>query len=139
MRHLHRRLPLQGDRRLHRLVKRTRRNDLLLILGALLLAAALLFVLRLTRRTGGEAVVSIGGAEYCRLPLTIDAELTLPCGNTVTVRGGAVCVSDADCPDRVCVRTGWVRADGETIVCLPHRLVVEVAGGAARGTDAETG
>lgn len=120
-------------------MKRTRRNDLLLILGALLLAAALLFVLRLTRRTGGEAVVSIGGAEYCRLPLTIDAELTLPCGNTVTVRGGAVCVSDADCPDRVCVRTGWVRADGETIVCLPHRLVVEVAGGAARGTDAETG
>ncbi len=118
---------------------RKTRNDLLLILGVLLLAAALLLLLHFTRRTGGEAVVTIDGTEYCRLPLGTDTERVLPCGNTVTVRDGAVCVSEADCPDRVCVRTGWVCADGETIVCLPHRLVVTVEGGAAGSTDTETG
>lgn len=137
---MHRGLPLQGPDGRERVVKsRARKNDLLLILGALLLAAALLFVLRLTRRAGAEAVVTADGAELCRLPLAEDSDTVLPCGNTVTVRGGAVCVSDADCPDRICVRTGWISADGETIVCLPHRLVVTVTGGAAGGTDAEAG
>ena len=45
----------------------------------------------------------------------------------------------ADCPDQVCVRQGAVRYNGESIVCLPHKLVVSVEGGQGSGIDANTG
>jgi hypothetical protein len=38
-------------------------------------------------------------------------------------------MKDADCPDKLCEKTGKISKNGETIVCLPHRVVVEIQGG----------
>ena len=43
---------------------------------------------------------------------------------------------EANCGDHTCVRTGEIFRDGETIVCLPHKLVIAVEGGAAADFDA---
>ena len=48
--------------------------------------------------------------------------------NVLSVERGRVCVSEADCPDQVCVKQGWVSNGAAPIVCLPHKLVVELAG-----------
>ena len=48
----------------------------------------------------------------------------------VTVAGGEVFVSQADCPDQVCVLHGPLRRTGGPIVCLPNRLSIEWAAGA---------
>ena len=54
--------------------------------------------------------------------------------NTVLVEPGRICISEADCPDQICVRRGW-RSDGSApIVCLPHRLTIRLAGGGATDT-----
>lgn len=46
--------------------------------------------------------------------------------NTITVEPGQICVSHADCPDQICVRTGWI-SDGRTpIVCLPNHLSIRI-------------
>ena len=37
-------------------------------------------------------------------------------------------MEDADCPDKVCVKTGKIKNPGQTIVCLPHRTVIEITG-----------
>ena len=37
-------------------------------------------------------------------------------------------MEDADCPDKVCVKTGKIKKPGQTIVCLPHRTVIEITG-----------
>ncbi|MGE5574203.1 MAG: NusG domain II-containing protein [Bacteroidota bacterium] len=53
-------------------------------------------------------------------------------GHTVAVEiagDGRARVSDSDCPDKVCVRTGWIERPGEAIVCLPNRVVVKIQGG----------
>ena len=44
---------------------------------------------------------------------------------------------EADCPDQICYSPEFVSKPGETIVCLPHRVVVEVKGEAPDkdGTD----
>jgi hypothetical protein len=55
--------------------------------------------------------------------------------NIVTLRPGAICVSEADCPDQICVHMGWLRSEAAPIVCLPHRLMIRLKGGAA---DAES-
>ena len=48
--------------------------------------------------------------------------------NVLSVERGRVCVSEADCPDQVCVKQGWVSNGAAPIVCLPHKLVVELVG-----------
>lgn len=46
--------------------------------------------------------------------------------NTITIRDGAVSMTAADCPDKVCVSMRRISRSGETIVCLPHKLVLEI-------------
>lgn len=48
--------------------------------------------------------------------------------NTVRVEPGRIAVVKADCPDKVCVRTGYIENGTVPIVCLPHRLAITVTG-----------
>ena len=48
--------------------------------------------------------------------------------NTISVEQGRIRVSAADCPDRVCVNQGWISNGTVPIICLPHRLVIEIVG-----------
>ena len=128
--------------------KRKLKNDILIILCMLLLAGGMWLYSFCTRRAGGVAVVTVDGDIVAKLPLAEDSAVPiLPGGgfeadsdfqNTVVVENGRVCVKDANCPDRVCVRTGWIEYEGESIVCLTHKLVVTVRGGSV-GQDAYTG
>jgi len=46
--------------------------------------------------------------------------------NTVEISNGEVHMHDANCNDQVCVRSGAIDSPGETIVCLPHKVIVEI-------------
>ncbi len=45
--------------------------------------------------------------------------------NLVEIKDGKIRVQSADCPDKTCVRMGWLHSAAMPIVCLPHRLVIE--------------
>lgn len=111
---------------------KTLKNDILLILALIVLTGAAYGILRLTREPGNEAAVTVDGQLVLTVPLTREATVTVGENrgfrNVVEVSGGRVRVLDADCPDRLCVRQGWIRYSGESIVCLPHKLVVTVRG-----------
>ena len=120
--------------------RKTLRNDIALIAALGLAALGLWALLRLTKPAGAEAVVTVDGETVAVLPLDRDAVRTVGedrgFSNTVEVSGGRVRVRDADCPDRLCVRQGWLSRDGESAVCLPHKLTVTVRGGKAPSVDA---
>jgi len=59
--------------------------------------------------------------------------------NVVAFEFGRVCVSEADCPDGLCVRQGWLRGGVFPIVCLPNRLVVRIVDGGTAVVDAVVG
>lgn len=109
--------------------------DWILILFVLGLAAALWggWTLLHPASDAPVAIVRQDGETVERLPLDRDARITVgsPEGgyNTVVVEDGAVFVESADCPDKICVRTGKIREVGEVIACLPHRLSVTVESG----------
>ena len=44
--------------------------------------------------------------------------------NEIRIENGSICVSDADCPDKTCVKTGVLRSETIPIVCLPHKLII---------------
>ena len=48
--------------------------------------------------------------------------------NTIDVQPGKIHIVDADCPDKLCVKTGWLSQPGQTAVCPPHKLVITIEG-----------
>lgn len=79
---------------------------------------------------GEQVVISQDNREIYRLDINKDQELRIdsPDGgyNVIRVQDGQVSVTEADCPDQVCVRQGEISDDAVPIVCLPHKLVIEV-------------
>ena len=119
------------------------RTWILVILAILVLSLAASVYL-LTRRPDGRVARIYVDGELIR-EIDLDA-LAAPERFTVaTDRGenvvlaepGRIRVESADCPDQVCVRAGWLSDSATPIVCLPHRLVIELAG--ETGLDAEVG
>lgn len=49
--------------------------------------------------------------------------------NEIAIRDGEISVTDADCPDKTCVKTGVLRSEYVPIVCLPHKLIIRYAEG----------
>lgn len=48
--------------------------------------------------------------------------------NTVSVGGGSIWVSSADCSNQTCVHAGKISIAGQTVICAPHKLVIRVVG-----------
>lgn len=46
--------------------------------------------------------------------------------NTITFEPKRVAITKANCSDQVCIRRGWIHKPGQTIVCLPHKVLVEI-------------
>lgn len=48
--------------------------------------------------------------------------------NVLKTEDGKIAVIQADCPDKDCVKRGWLKKPGDSAVCLPHRLVIRISG-----------
>ncbi len=48
--------------------------------------------------------------------------------NIIAVERGRVRVIEANCPEQVDVLQGWISEPHQSLVCLPHRLVVKIVG-----------
>lgn len=55
--------------------------------------------------------------------------------NLIEVDGDRIRIKEANCGDQICVRRGWAKKNGETIVCLPHKLVIEITATEGGETD----
>lgn len=112
------------------------RADLCVIAALLLVAGILALVLRLGREEGGVAVVRVDGVEIERHALSENGIYPLNGGsNILVIEDGRAWISEADCPDRICVRQGKIHYTGQVITCLPNRVTVTVEGGEDSGVD----
>lgn len=81
---------------------------------------------------GRRAVVTVDGEPYRTVDLAaavVPYEFTVETEygwNTVRVSPGAIEVADADCPNHDCVKQGAISDGAVPIVCLPHKLVIEI-------------
>lgn len=75
------------------------------------------------------AVIQDADGNTFTMPLSQDDVLTVASSagtNVIEVQAGKVRVSEADCPNQDCVEQGWISKAGQQIVCLPHKLVVNI-------------
>ena len=106
-------------------------RDMILIAVLLCLGIGLLVVSRSHNRTGAFAVVMVQNQEIARYSLAVDGVYDINGGtNTIEIKDGRVRMTEAVCPNHLCIRQGWIRFENQSIVCLPNRLSVIV-----RGTD----
>lgn len=47
---------------------------------------------------------------------------------TILVEKGRIRFEEADCPDKICVKTGWLSQKGDMAVCLPNKAIVKIEG-----------
>lgn len=57
--------------------------------------------------------------------------------NKIEIGNDKVRVIEADCPDKLDVKQGWISNPGEIIVCLPNRLVIEIKSDAKANDDVD--
>ena len=112
-----------------------RKADLLLLAAALVFGAVLAAVLLLRASGGGTVQVRVAGTVTAGYPLDRDASYTITGANGGTnllvIEDGAARIEEASCPDGVCVHTGRIRRNGQSIVCLPARVAVTLEGAAS--------
>lgn len=120
-----------------------KRNGRLNAVLAITIAAVAIVSLLVLRARGGTenagiARVTDGDGNTYELPLDTDATKTVTTSlgtNVVEVSGGRVRVREADCPNQDCVNQGWIDSSSQQIVCLPHKLYVDIVGG--QGSDVD--
>ena len=110
------------------------KRDIILVLSMVIIAAAAFLIINFAvKKDGSYAVIKVDGKVIKTLDLN-SGETTIEVNgyqggvNKVVINYGKVSMTEADCPDELCVKTGKISRVGETIVCLPHRVVVEIKG-----------
>lgn len=106
-----------------------KKSDIVLLVVILVVALIVLAYIMLTRKPGAKVQISIDGKVEKTFSLEEDYEyqvITDMGNNLIVIKDGVVDVTAADCPDRVCANHVPIKNVGETIICLPHKLVVEI-------------
>lgn len=102
------------------------------IAALLLLSTAALFLAGGVRITGAVAKIYVDGQCVRSIDLnqvTKRETITIPGKsgyNTICVEQGRIRIIEADCPDQICVNSEWLTDSARPIVCLPHRLVIQL-------------
>lgn len=108
------------------------RNDIILALAVIVAAAGFWLGSELLKEDGAFAVVTVDGTETARYSLDTDAEIRLDSENggynILVIKNGKADVTEASCPDHVCVDQRAIGRTGEAITCLPNKTVITVEG-----------
>lgn len=112
-------------------MKQKRNTYLFLLVLLAIIGVGFLIQIYFFGKTGATAIIEQDGETISELDLSKDTELVLDDGNggsnTITVKNGKIAVTDANCPDLVCVHTGSISQTGEVIACLPHKLIITIS------------
>lgn len=119
-----------------------KKNDIRLLVGILILSVIAIAVFSLTRTGGAKVRITIDGKDYKVLNLNEDTSFTVEEKdgnyNIIKIENNSVTMLGANCPDKLCVKHRKIHYSGESIVCLPHRVVVEIVGGKENEVDITT-
>lgn len=117
------------------ITKRFAKADVWLIALLLTIGIVSFFAVRMFMgdQNGATVRISLDGELYGTYRLSKEQTVLIGKGGTVTntlqISGRKAKMAEADCPDRLCVHQNAISRQGETIVCLPNKIVVEVEGG----------
>ena len=106
-----------------------KKRDIILIASILIVAIAFFLIVELTKEEGAGVTVKVDGVKVAEYSLSKNGTYPLNGGtNILVIEDGKAYLTDANCPDKLCVHQGKISRTGETITCLPNKLTVTVFG-----------
>jgi hypothetical protein len=109
-----------------------KKNTYILLLAVCIIAVCIFVANKALAKTGDYAEVSVDGETVYELPLSENTELLIKGTdggtNKLIINNGVCYVTEADCPDKLCIKQGKISHNGESIICLPHKLVITIRG-----------
>ena len=99
----------------------------IIILGV---AVALFLFLKFSANDGEQVIVKVDKKEIARYDLNTDREVVIDGKdggkNTLVIKDGKAYIKDATCPDKLCEHQGKIHMVGQSLICLPNRVVIEI-------------
>ena len=109
-----------------------KKRDIIVILLILFLSLFMAFFAKKLKSNedGSYLRIELNGKEYSRYPLNKDKTFKIKIDedeyNVVEIKNKEVRMKEANCRDLLCTHMPSIKKVGETIVCLPHRLILEI-------------
>ena len=103
-----------------------KKKDSILIAAVLVIALISFAAIKMTQKDGKEVVVTVNGDEVYKTSINKDQTYKIPSKNGTNVMQIKDTMKQADCRDQICVDHKAIEKSGETIVCLPHKVVIEI-------------
>ena len=78
---------------------------------------------------GNSATIKIEGEVIENISLSRETTIKISNSsgyNLIKVSEGAISIVEADCPDKICIKSGKIKNPGEVIACIPHKLIIEI-------------
>lgn len=112
------------------MIRSSKTKQYLLVIGLVCFVSFGLYLVRVvTRQDGNYVVVTYNNVETARFLLTeeITYEIKTKEGvNHLEIKDGSARIISADCGNQVCVHSKAIRYTNETIVCLPHKVTIQI-------------
>ncbi len=111
-----------------------KKNDLILLIGAIIISVIIIlcFVLFLLDGSADVVNVTVDGKKVAIFALDTDVEYLISSAdggeNLLIIKDGKAFISEANCPDKICVRTGCAE-ELKPITCLPNKVVITIEKG----------
>lgn len=122
-----------------------KRADLILILILAAIALSAIGIMRFAQQRASEkadvllAEIYVEGALFKTVNLSVPDVIEIKTDkgyNFLRIEEGKINMFDADCRDQICVKTTPAKAPGDTIVCLPHEVLIQIKGSSGGELDA---
>ena len=112
-------------------IDKKRRNDLILISCILIISIICFTAYKLYfNKSGKFVIIKVDGKVTASYPIDTEKNITITGvnggKNILKIHNGKADMTAADCPDKTCVKKHSIMYEGETIVCLPHKVVVSI-------------
>ncbi len=105
-----------------------KKNDFFII-GLIFVICLSLALFTFKSDVGNKIKITVNGQDYATYSLEQDAVYKIKTENgtnTLVINNGSAYFKDSNCNDKTCENMGAINALGQSIVCLPHRVVAEV-------------
>lgn len=124
------------------MIKRYKKD--IILIAAILGIALLVFVLfQVTKKPGKYVIITQNGKEIAKYALNENREIPISYQedqfNILVIQDQKAYISEASCPDKLCVRQRSISKINETLVCLPNKMVVKVVGDEQPNVDIVSG